>query len=166
MEVVCPFVIKTVREAAIGELICFLDEQGGELAIKIAEGESGYPLLAGFSSLPERSAQMIQVSGGAECVSYGEDWIFEIGQQSRFHLESVLISQPGAARVSEKSICLRFGPNAEFPQIPPRLLNMRTFAVEQNQGFAYWTKDWKLWASAEERDRLGGKPLLVGLGAI
>lgn len=162
MEVVCPFVTKTVREAAVGELICFLDEQGGDLAIKISEGETGYPLLAGFSALPQRSAQMIQVNGSADCVSYGTDWVFEIGQQATFHFDGALTRQPGAARISGDSISVRFGPNADLPQIRPRLMNMKSLAVEQDQGFAYWTKDWMLWASTEERSRLGGKPLLVG----
>ncbi|MDX1194721.1 hypothetical protein GOL96_25620 [Sinorhizobium medicae] len=163
MPVLCPFTTKRVEEAALGELIAFPVEQGGEFALKIMQNELGFALLAVFSGGSSATPHMSTVNSEADCISYGTNWLFEIGQAETFSTNDGDVTQPGTAVVSGNQVLLRFGRDPNNIENSGRLLDLSTLTPVRTIGYSYGTRAWKLWATPDERVREGGRPLVERL---
>ncbi|WP_085028852.1 hypothetical protein [Ensifer aridi] len=160
MPVLCPFTTKTLEEAQVGELLAFTRPMGGEFAIKIRQVDFSC-MLAVLKS--DGAAQHIaSVGRDAECISYGSEWLFEIEQHEAFEVDYDDQERAGVACVSGASIRMRFGRDPNNHQVRGGLLDLETLQFVQQHGFSFYTRAWKLWVNARERDRINGRPLVVG----
>jgi hypothetical protein len=106
---------------------------------------------------------MATVTGDADCISYGRDWVFEIDQHERFEVDQDEQGLAGVARIEGQSVQLRFGQDPHNVQTRGGLLDLQQLRFVHQNGFAFYTRAWKLWASEATRNRRDGTPLITGL---
>ncbi|MDW9816718.1 hypothetical protein [Sinorhizobium meliloti] len=163
MPVYCPFQTKLLGEAEVGELVAFTQPHGGEFAIKLMQNEMGNSILAAFPTNENALPHMATISGDADCISYGREWIFEIDQHKRFEVLQEEQELAGVARIEGQSVQLRLGRDPHNIHARGGLLDLQQLRLVHQNGFAFYTRAWKLWANEATRSRRDGTPLLTGL---
>jgi len=160
MAVLSPFRATTLEEAVHGELIVFPDDRGGELAIKCGSDDYDYSYLAVLRSVESSSPYMTKVTGDAECLSYGVNWLIEIDRLSSFPRSLDVYETPGSIHITKDGTCMRLAGDirAGFSGGWLDLVENKPTRAPHD---SYATNKWRLWLDAKDRDNPRAEPLLV-----
>lgn len=160
MPVYVPFRSISLRDAALGSLVSVMSDDTMVLAIKLHQDFDGILLGVLGDGGDEFSPRLQRVQDYASCADFGKDVLFEVGMPQGEHNGETVDGIPGSFTIDESGPWLWFGPDSKKPQEVGVYLNIALMKSGRPSGRRILTNSWRLWASAAERDRIGGVPLI------
>lgn len=160
MPVYIPFRSIGLSKAELGSLVSVMMDDTMVFAIKLHQSFEGILLGVLGDHHGKFAPRLATVDDYASCADFGGDVAFEVGMPQREYDEAATDAAPGSITVDEAGPWLYLDADPNKPRAGGTYLNVAEMKFGRPSGHRIITNSWRLWASAAERDRIGGFPLI------